>query len=230
MSDAEDPVAILTKLVNKSLVVWDPDAARYRLLETIRAFARSRLSDGGEADLAEARHLAWCARVADSFGDQARHSGRREATTCSTRLDNFRVALAWAASHSAPDGPRLAGAVEQAVVAPTTEAVWELVARPDRSYYDRMDAESVEFPHLTAERRFTLSGDDVTIGRRSSSRGINPGIDLSAPSSPTPASRTNTPFWCGSPTAAGPSSIRAPPTVSISTTAPERRRSTRSGR
>ena len=52
VSDADDPVVMLTRLVDRSLVVWDPDATRYRLLETIRAFARARLEESGEVDLA----------------------------------------------------------------------------------------------------------------------------------------------------------------------------------
>jgi hypothetical protein len=40
----------LGELVDKSLVVRDPAAQRFRLLETIRAFARDRLDDEGESD------------------------------------------------------------------------------------------------------------------------------------------------------------------------------------
>ena len=66
VADTPDPLATLTTLVNKSLVVWDPDACRYRILESIRTFARARLEEAGEADTAGARHLAWCASLADA--------------------------------------------------------------------------------------------------------------------------------------------------------------------
>ena len=67
VSDAPDAVALLSSLVDKSLIIWDPDASRYRMLESIRAFVRARLEEAGEADAAAARHLAWYASLADSF-------------------------------------------------------------------------------------------------------------------------------------------------------------------
>ena len=67
VADTPDPLATLTTLVNKSLVVWDPDACRYRILRVHRTFARARLEEAGEADTAGARHLAWCASLADAL-------------------------------------------------------------------------------------------------------------------------------------------------------------------
>jgi predicted ATPase/class 3 adenylate cyclase len=48
---------LLDRLVEKSLVVADIDAGRYRLLETIRQYAAERLDHAGEADALRARHL-----------------------------------------------------------------------------------------------------------------------------------------------------------------------------
>ena len=59
------------------------------------------------------------------------------------------------------------------------EAVWEVVARPDREYYEMVDPEDMEFPATTYTRRLPLVGDHVRIGRRSASKGIQPEIDLS---------------------------------------------------
>ena len=241
VSEAADPVAVLAKLVDKSLVVWDPDASRYRILETIRAFARTRLDAAGEADIAGARHLAWCARLADGLKTSSRTAGRYEAYDLFDReLDNFRLALVWAADHSSPDGVRLADAViEQGASAPEAEALeshrnrrtgepgkngraptadvlakgepdtdkttssaapnlkpahvpappaearWEVTATADRAYFDRVHADSVDFPLVATDRHFRLAEPRAAIGRRSASRGINPDIDLSAPPTDT---------------------------------------------
>jgi predicted ATPase/DNA-binding SARP family transcriptional activator len=214
VSDGADPIAILTTLVDKSLVVWDPDAARYRLLETIRAFARARLEESGELDLAGSRHLAWCAAFADSL--KIGRNGYESYELFGRELDNFRVALRWAASHSsaaapstgeplsaspdetASDAARLADAIHQpipdsseeaaSVVIPADAALsWEIVVAPDRGFYDRMDSEGVTFPDSAVERRFALSEDLLTIGRRA--HGVVPEIDLSSAPTDTGISR-----------------------------------------
>ncbi len=61
--------------------------------------------------------------------------------------------------------------------------VWEVVATADRDYFDRVQAESVEFPLVAADRHFQLTDPRSIIGRKSATRGINPQVDLSA--SPT---------------------------------------------
>ncbi len=214
ISDDEDPIAILTTLVDKSLVVWDPDAARYRLLETIRAFARARLEESGELDVAGSRHLAWCAAFADSLQSGGSRNDFYE--LFERELDNFRAALRWASNResrpvavrderqpvsqeeTASDAARLADAIQQPVPpasgAPSSERVptetahsWEVEVVADRSYYDRMDSEGVAFPDSAMARRFPLTGELVTVGRRAG--GVVPEIDLSSPPVDTGVSR-----------------------------------------
>jgi hypothetical protein len=61
---------------------------------------------------------------------------------------------------------------------------WHVVVAADRSYFDTVlamegaDAGDLAFPTYWPERRFPLSGARVVIGRRSSSRGTDPDIDL----------------------------------------------------
>ena len=65
--------------------------------------------------------------------------------------------------------------------------VWTAVVTADRDYFDSVvaaggpDAASIEFPGYCPERRFTLAGQEMRIGRRSASRGLDPEIDLTGP-------------------------------------------------
>lgn len=70
---------------------------------------------------------------------------------------------------------------------PAPSVSWQVVVTADRAYFDRViaaggpDAAAVEFPPYCPERRFVLDGPQVTIGRRSRSRGIFPDVDLIGP-------------------------------------------------
>jgi len=61
------------------------------------------------------------------------------------------------------------------------EQRWDIVVRPDRSYYERLEADGMAFPETVQSRRIPLLGDYLRIGRRSVSRGVVPEIDLSGP-------------------------------------------------
>jgi FHA domain len=97
---------------------------------------------------------------------------------------------------TATDNAETAGAVP----GPTG---WRVVASADRAYYDRMraaggaDAEPVEFPAFCPERRFTLDGEQMLVGRRSRSRGIAPAIDLTGPPEDAGVSHTHALFVAG---------------------------------
>jgi FHA domain len=69
--------------------------------------------------------------------------------------------------------------------ASTSGVTWRVVVSADAAYHQRMqaepDAEPIAFPTYCPERRFVLDGQQVLIGRRSRSRGIEPQIDLSGP-------------------------------------------------
>ena len=66
-------------------------------------------------------------------------------------------------------------------------AAWTVVVSSDRDYYERVrvasgpDWAEVPFPAYCAERRFRLAGNQMRIGRRSVSRGLDPEIDLTGP-------------------------------------------------
>jgi hypothetical protein len=81
---------------------------------------------------------------------------------------------------------------------------WRVVVSADRAYYERMrdsagpDAEQVAFPDFCPERRFTLTGPQVLVGRRSRSRGVEPGIDLTGPPEDAGVSHSHALFVAGS--------------------------------
>ncbi|MDT0329525.1 BTAD domain-containing putative transcriptional regulator [Nocardiopsis lambiniae] len=64
--DPDEVVEILARLVERSLAiaVEGPDGIRYRLLETIAAYAREHLEAAGEADTVRLRHLRHLASLA----------------------------------------------------------------------------------------------------------------------------------------------------------------------
>jgi predicted ATPase len=105
-----DVAGYLTDLVEQSMLVFEPDAGRYRLLEALREFARERLAEAGEAARVAERHRRWMVDLAVDcdarwFGpDQADVIDRLHAEAA-----NLRVALEnCAQTGAAADGLRLA--------------------------------------------------------------------------------------------------------------------------
>ncbi|WP_433721938.1 FHA domain-containing protein [Nocardia sp. CA-129566] len=71
------------------------------------------------------------------------------------------------------------------VVSSTPSVVtWVATVTADRDFYDRVqarkgpDVDQVEFPAYYPERRITLRGNDILIGKHSVSQGLQPEIDL----------------------------------------------------
>src|SRR5262249_29198061 len=60
-----DVLDLLTHLVDKSLVGLEGEGERYRMLETLREYARDRLSETGEKAQWESRHLAYFLALAE---------------------------------------------------------------------------------------------------------------------------------------------------------------------
>ncbi len=115
--EASDILDLLTQLVDKSLVVAETrDAeARYRLLETVRQYARDRLQDSGEANDVRRRHRDWYQALAEQAYPEMFRGQRLELwlERLETEHDNLRAALQWskAEKDGAEAGLRLAGAL-----------------------------------------------------------------------------------------------------------------------
>jgi len=113
-----DILDLLTQLVNKSLVVVEREPnqeVRYRLLETIRQYAREKLFESHEQETARDQHLAFFLKLAEEA--EPNLQGSEELVwmkRLETEHDNLRAALDWALENETTRteaGLRLAGAL-----------------------------------------------------------------------------------------------------------------------
>jgi predicted ATPase/DNA-binding SARP family transcriptional activator len=96
---------VLPDLVDRSLVVRHPgEPARFGMLETLRAFGRSRFAGDPAAHRLRVRHAAWAARLADEVTEARRGSGESAAIRrFDAHLADLRRAHAWLCSHGPLD-------------------------------------------------------------------------------------------------------------------------------
>ena len=87
----------LTRLVDRSLAQLDHTTGRYRLLETIRLYARARLDETGETNEAQRQHFGYYLRLVEG-GESLIGTVDQEAwfIRAEQEHDNFRSALGWA--------------------------------------------------------------------------------------------------------------------------------------
>lgn len=96
----------LARLVDRSLIIADQryEEERYRMLETIRQYAREKLSESGESERVHNRHLEFFLQMAEEVGPKL-HSA--EQVIWLNRLerehDNMRAAIAWSSSIESRD-------------------------------------------------------------------------------------------------------------------------------
>ncbi|HEY7177306.1 MAG TPA: BTAD domain-containing putative transcriptional regulator, partial [Micromonosporaceae bacterium] len=107
-----ESVGPLAGLVDKSFVVLGDDS-RYRMLETIRAYAAERLADSGTADVARKAHADFFTDLAENADGRLRGRGQQRALRqFRAERDNFAAALQWAVEvGDAVTAVRLAGAL-----------------------------------------------------------------------------------------------------------------------
>ncbi len=102
----------MSRLVDRSLAdveILEERSVRYRLLDSVRAFALDRLREAGLVETASAEHASWCADVAGEAASIVR-TGRQAESLALVRGDraNIDAALAWAADHDPGLGVRIA--------------------------------------------------------------------------------------------------------------------------
>ena len=104
---------LLSRLVDKSVVIAQTDIGRYRMLETIRQYGYEKLVESGEAEMIHQRHLEWLVQFAKEADPKLRGP---EITVWARQLDdefdNIRTALEWGFEHGrSSDGAELLGAL-----------------------------------------------------------------------------------------------------------------------
>ena len=94
----QDILDLLTRLVDKSLVVFDQRRGdpRYRLLDSVRQYGQERLEASDDTEAIRRRHRDWYLDFADRAGDALRgHAQDLWLSRMETEHDNLRAALAW---------------------------------------------------------------------------------------------------------------------------------------
>ena len=118
-----DVLDVLDRLVAQSLILLDDSGRvpRYRLLETVRAYAADRLANAGEADDLRRRHAEHFLQLAVELGPHL--SGREDLETfgrLAPELDNVRAALDTLAALDRHE--------DCAAVLIATDVMWEILA------------------------------------------------------------------------------------------------------
>ncbi len=105
--ESDDVVDLVAGLVEQSMVevVERHDRARYRLLETIRVYARRRLAELDDPARVRDRHLAFFVGLA-GLAHEGLTGGRPESwmARLTADLDDLRAAMEWAAESGGPQG------------------------------------------------------------------------------------------------------------------------------
>jgi predicted ATPase/DNA-binding SARP family transcriptional activator len=97
-------IDVVGRLASRSLVIVDDDdtagRVRYRLLDSVRAFALEAMTDADVTDIAHAAHAAWFAHAAgaSTLGVRSNHQAEHLAFARAERA-NIDAALAWSMVH-----------------------------------------------------------------------------------------------------------------------------------
>jgi predicted ATPase/class 3 adenylate cyclase len=124
---------LLTSLVEKSLVLYEEREGepRYRLLETVRQYARDRLEERGETAGVRGRHRDWFLALAERAEPELRRSDQ---LVWLDRLDgehdNLRAALEWCRAEAEGAGASQSGWMELRVA---SALLWFWVQRSYQS-------------------------------------------------------------------------------------------------
>jgi predicted ATPase/class 3 adenylate cyclase len=110
--ETHDVLDLLTQLVNKSLVVVmehsQSGETRYRMLETIRQYAREKLLEVGGGDSIRDKHLAYFVQLTEQAKPELHRTNQAFwLNKLDDELDNLRVSLQWASAGDGADGLRI---------------------------------------------------------------------------------------------------------------------------
>jgi predicted ATPase len=107
-----DVLDLLSQLVNKSLILFvehsQSGETRYRMLETIRQYARDRLLEAGGEEILRQQHLAYFVKLTAQAGPELYRSNQAFwFNRLDVELDNLRTALEWALATDVASGLRI---------------------------------------------------------------------------------------------------------------------------
>jgi predicted ATPase/class 3 adenylate cyclase len=112
--DSYDVLDLLTQLVNKSLVIVIAEGSqsgetRYRMLETIRQYAREKLLEVGDSGSIRDRHLAYFVKLVEQAEPELHRSHQVFwLNKLEDEIDNIRMAMEWALANDLESGLRIA--------------------------------------------------------------------------------------------------------------------------
>jgi len=116
---------------------------------------------------------------------QERDVAATSCPACGAPLDGRFCEVCGHDSLAAPPAAPMPAPAPSAV--PAGPVTWTATVSADRAYYNSVmaiggpDAAGITFPTFCPDRYFPLRGNQISVGRRSSSRGVNPDIDLTGP-------------------------------------------------
>ena len=162
----DDVLDLLTQLVNKSLVIAEgvqSDHTRYRLLETIRQYAREKMSDFCDTDCVWDRHLDYFVQLAERAEPELRCSQQvLWLNRLQDEMDNLHAALDWSLEDGVEAGLRLASALYEFTtrygsVSALAERLMRLLKQREAQAHTALRAKALE----TAANLISWSGDLV---------------------------------------------------------------------
>jgi len=111
--DSDDGLDLLTQLVNKSLVVVMEGSQgrerRYRMLETIRQYAREKLLEAGGSEIVRDKHLAYFVKLVEEAEPELYRANQLSwLNRLEDELDNIRMAIEWSLETNVEAGLRIA--------------------------------------------------------------------------------------------------------------------------
>lgn len=110
--EAFEALDLISNLVEKSLVLFDEEAGRYRFLETVRQYSRDRLMESGQAATLRNRHRDWFVSLAEKAEPFLTGSEQNVwLHRLSAEHENLRAALEWATSTDPAQALRMACAM-----------------------------------------------------------------------------------------------------------------------
>ncbi len=161
---SDDVLEVLTQLVNKSLVIAErvqSDRVRYRLLETIRQYAREKMSDFCDTDCVWDRHLDYFVQLAERAEPELRGPQQVQwLNRLQEESDNLRAALDWSLDGNVEAGLRLASALYEFItrfgsVSVLAEKLTQLLQQPVVQARTTLRAKALE----TAANLISWKGD-----------------------------------------------------------------------